>query len=251
MKKIVLIGCNGILGKYFFRKLKKKSKILVAADIDVKKNIKSKKFYKSKLNVENEEEVKLFFEEILKKFGKFDVLINNAALTSERIKKISKSKNIKENFDKEIWDKTNNVNLGGTFLAIKYFIKLHGDKKINQKIINMGSIYGSFSPHHSIYTNQKFYSSLSYSASKSGIIGLTKWLAASLANKNTTCNMITPGGVFNKQNKKFTSEYSKLLPINKMARESDVYGLLKFLISNDSNYITGQNIFVDGGFSIW
>ena len=82
----------------------------------------------------------------------------------------------------------------------------------------MGSIYGSFSPHHHLYTNQKFYSSLSYSASKSGLIGLTKWMAADLAKKNTTCNMITPGGVFNKQNKKFVREYSKLLPINKMAK---------------------------------
>ena len=251
MKKIILIGCSGILGKYFLKQLKKSSKVLVAADIDVKKNIKSKKFCKLKLNVENEEDVKLFFEEIFRKFNKFDVLINNAALTSEGIKKISKNKNLKENFDKDIWDKTNNINLRGTFLSIKHFIGLHGDKKIKQKIINVGSIYGSFSPHHHLYTNQKFYSSASYSASKSGLIGLTKWMAADLAKKNTTCNMITPGGVFNKQNKKFVREYSKLLPLNKMAKESDIYGLLKFLISNDSNYITGQNIFVDGGFSIW
>ena len=115
----------------------------------------------------------------------------------------------------------------------------------------MGSIYGSLSPHHEIYKNQKFYSSISYSASKSGIIGLTKWLATSLAKHNTTCNMITSGGVFNKQNKRFVNKYSKLLPLNKMAKESDIFGLLKFLISEDSNYITGQNIFVDGGFSIW
>ena len=63
--------------------------------------------------------------------------------------------------------------------------------------------------------------------------------------------MITSGGVFNKQNKRFVNKYSKLLPLNKMAKESDIFGLLKFLISEDSNYITGQNIFVDGGFSIW
>ena len=56
----------------------------------------------------------------------------------------------------------------------------------------MGSIYGSVSPHHHIYKNQNFYSSISYSASKSGIIGLTKWLATTLAKHNTTCNMITP-----------------------------------------------------------
>ena len=250
MKKIILIGCSGILGKYFLKQLKKNSKVLVAADIDVKKNLTTRSFYKKKLNIENEKDVKNFFQDILKKFGKFDVLINNAALTSERIKKISKTKNYSENFDKVVWDKTTSINLGGTFLTCKYFIKNHNYKK-NQKIINMGSIYGSLSPHHDIYKKQNFYSSISYSASKSGIIGLTRWLATSLAKKNTTCNMITPGGVFNKQNKIFVKEYSKLLPLKKMAKESDVYGLLKFLINDESNYITGQNIFVDGGFSIW
>ncbi len=249
-KKIILIGCSGVLGKYFLKELKKTSKFLVAADLDVKKSLKSDRFYKTKLDVEDEENVKNFFKEILKKFGKFDVLINNAALTSERAQKISKGRNNKENFNKLIWDKTTSVNLGGTFLATKYFIKTQKTKK-NQKIINMGSIYGSLSPHHHIYKNQNFYSSISYSASKSGIIGLTKWLATTLAKHNTTCNMITPGGVFNKQNKKFVREYSKLLPLKKMASQSDVFGLLKFLISNESNYITGQNIFVDGGFSIW
>ena len=115
----------------------------------------------------------------------------------------------------------------------------------------MGSIYGSVSPHHKIYKNQKFFSSLAYTSSKSGIIGLTKWLAVSLANDNTTCNMMTPSGVYNKQNKKFLKDYSKLLPFKRMAKQSEIFGLLKFLTSKDSDYITGQNIFVDGGFTIW
>lgn len=250
MKKIILIGCSGVLGKYFLKELKKNSYVLAAADIKIKKNFSSKKLFFSKINIENENEIENFLKIIKKKYGNFDILINNAALTSEGIQKISKNKKARENFNTMIWDKTNNVNLRGAFLACKHFIKIHNNKN-KQKIINMGSIYGSVSPHHDIYKKQKFFSSLAYSASKSGIIGLTKWLGASLAKDNTTCNMITPAGVYHKQNKKFLKDYSKLLPFKRMAKASEVFGVLKFLINEESNYVTGQNIFVDGGFSIW
>ena len=63
--------------------------------------------------------------------------------------------------------------------------------------------------------------------------------------------MMSPSGVYNKHNKKFLKDYSKLLPFNRMAKQSEIFGLLRFLTSKDSDYITGQNIFVDGGFTIW
>ena len=251
MKKIILIGCEGVLGRYYKNKLKKITKKLIVADIKIKKDIIKKNFFQKKLNLENENEVDNFFKEILMKYGKFDILINNAALTTDGIQIIIKRKYYSEDFDTFVWDKTNSINLRGTFLSCKYFIKYHHLKNKDQKIINVGSIYGSVSPHHQIYKKQKFFSSLAYASSKSGIIGLTKWLSASLAEENTTCNMISPAGVYNKQNKEFLKDYSKLLPIKRMASPKEVYGLLKFLISDDSNYVNGQNLFVDGGFTAW
>ena len=251
MKKIILIGCKGVLGKFYVKELLKLSKILIVADIKIKNDLKNKKLIQKKLNVENEIEIKEFFKNLNLKYGKFDILINNAALTSEGIQRLIKKNYHREDFDTFVWDKTNNINLRGTFLACKHFIKYHNSKKINQKIINVGSIYGSVSPHHEIYKGQKFFSSLAYTSSKSGIIGLTKWLAAALADDKTTCNMMTPSVVYNNQNKKFLKDYSKLLPVKRMAKQTEIFGLLKFLISKDSDYITGQNIFVDGGFTIW
>ena len=252
MKKIILIGSEGVLGKHYSKELLKISKKLVVADIKIKKTFNKKnRFIGKKLDIENEEEIEFFFKNLLKTQGKFDILINNAALTTEGVQKIVKKKYIREDFDTRIWDKTNAINLRGTFLACKHFLKYHNDKKINQKIVNIGSIYGSVGPHHEIYKNQNFFTSLAYAASKSGIIGLTKWLATSLAEQNTTCNMITPSGVFNKQNKKFLSSYRKLLPFKRMANQSEIYGLLKFLVSKESDYVTGQNLFVDGGFTSW
>mgnify|MGYP001347876063 FL=1 len=251
MKKIILIGSEGGLGKYYTKNLIKFNKILVVADIKIKKNLRKGKLVKRKLNIENEEEVKSFFNEISRLYGKFDVLINNAGLTNDGIQKIKKKKYYKEDFDSEVWDKTINVNLKGTFLACKYFLRFHNQKKINQKIINTGSIYGSLSPHHEIYKNQKFFTSLAYSASKSGLIGLTKWIAAKYSKNKFTCNMLSPSGVASNQNKSFLKKYIQLLPIGRMATKSEIYGLLKFLISEESNYINGQDILIDGGFSTW
>lgn len=252
MKKIILIGCEGVLGKYYSNEILKISKKLVVADIKINKNTQSNnKLIKKKLNIENENEIEFFFKDLFKLYGKFDILINNAALTTEGVQKIVKRKYTEEDFDTNIWDKTNAINLRGTFLACKHFLKYHNDKKLKQKIINVGTIYGSVGPHHEIYKNQNFFSSLAYASSKSGIIGMTKWLATALAEQNTTCNMMTPSGVLNKQNRKFLKDYSKLLPFKRMAHQSEIYGLLKFLISDKSNYITGQNLFVDGGFTSW
>ncbi len=169
MKKIILIGCKGILGRFYLKELYKLSKILVVADIKITKDLKNKKLIQKRLNLENENEIKSFFKDVSIKYGKFDILINNAALTTEGIQKIKNQKYHDEDFDTKIWDKTNNINLRGTFLSCKHFIKYHNNKKINQKIINVGSIYGSVSPHHNIYKNQKFFSSLAYASSKSAL----------------------------------------------------------------------------------
>jgi NAD(P)-dependent dehydrogenase (short-subunit alcohol dehydrogenase family) len=251
MRKIILIGSEGSLGKFYSKNLIKFCKILVLADIKIRKNSKKGKVIRQKLDIENEEEVKNFFKILSLKYGKFDILINNAGLTADGIRIFKKKNYNKEDFDSRIWDKTNNINLKGSFLSCKYFIQFHLSKKINQKIINTGSIYGSLSPHHEIYKNQNFFTSLAYTASKSGLIGLTKWIAAKYAKDKVTCNMLSPSGVFNNQNKIFLKEYAKLLPIGRMATKSEIYGLLKFLVSADSNYVNGQDILIDGGFSTW
>jgi len=135
MKKIILIGCKGVLGKFYVKELLKLSKILIVADIKIKNDLKNKKLIQKKLNVENEIEIKEFFKNLNLKYGKFDILINNAALTSEGIQGLIKKNYHREDFDTFVWDKTNNINLRGTFLACKHFIKYHNSKKINQKII--------------------------------------------------------------------------------------------------------------------
>jgi NAD(P)-dependent dehydrogenase (short-subunit alcohol dehydrogenase family) len=249
MKKIILIGGSGVLGKYFAEKLSLNNELHVA-DIGLKKKKITRNRYNYFLDILNEKKINEFFKKIKVEHGTFDILINNAAFTTEMASKFTKL-NKKDYFSTKIWENTVNTNLRGPFLACKYFLKYHHNKNIDQRVINIGTIYGIYSPHHHIYTHQKFFSSISYTASKAGLIGMTKWLATKFAQEKTNFNMVSPAGVFNNHNKKFLKDYTNLIPKKIMASEKQIYSAIEFLISNDADYVIGQNIIVDGGFSAW
>ena len=249
MKKIILIGGKGILGKYYAKKLYLKNKVFVA-DIGLKNKKQSKNRQDNYLDILDENIVKQYFREIKRKFGEIDILINNAAFTTEMALKDFNIKN-KDYFSTKIWDQTINTNLKGSFLACKYFIKYHHNKKKDQRVINVGTIYGLHGPHHKNYDDQKFFSSISYSSSKAGLVGMTRWLATKYALENTAFNLISPGGVYNNHNNKFLKNYTNMIPKRKMANEKQIYSAIEFLISRNADYVIGQDIFVDGGFSAW
>ncbi len=248
MKKICLIGGSGILGRYYASQLSKEYEIHVA-DIGLKDKKKSSSFYTYHLDLQSEAKIKNFFEKNKKR--RFDILINNAAFTTEMAMKIQDTKQKSDFFSSEIFDKTINVNLKGIFLCCKYFIKFHHNKSIDQRVINVGTIYSMHSPHHEIYNNESFFSSISYSASKAGVVGMTKWLATKFAEENTNFNIISPAGVFNNHSSDFVNKYVKLIPKKKMATQKQIYAAIKFLISKDADYVVGQNLYIDGGFTSW
>jgi NAD(P)-dependent dehydrogenase (short-subunit alcohol dehydrogenase family) len=245
MKKICLIGGSGLLGSYFVKQLSLKYELHVA-DIGLKNSKRSRKLFTHYLDLNNEKSVEEFFFKNKKK--PFDILINNSAFTTEMAKKKNTSKDI---FSSEMFDKTIQTNLKGIFLCCKNFIKYHHKKNIDQRVINISTIYALYGPHHAIYKNENFFSSLSYSASKAGIVGMTKWLATKYAIENTNFNIVSPAGVINNQNKRFLKKYSELIPKKKMATQKQIFSAIEFLISKNSDYVVGQDIFVDGGFSAW
>jgi NAD(P)-dependent dehydrogenase (short-subunit alcohol dehydrogenase family) len=249
MKNILLIGSKGILGSYFSKKLKKNN-FLHTADLN-NVNYRSKTYNTYKIDISKESEVEILFKSIKSTHGKLDVLINAAAFTTEMMQKSKFKIKNKDFFNSEIWNLTINTNLNGVFYACKYFIKYHHTKKKDQRIISFSSIYGNFSPHHNIYKKEKFFSSISYTATKSGILGLNKWLSTKYAKEQSFFNTVSPGGVLNKHNNRFKKNYCNLVPINKMANPTQIYSVINFLISKDADYVVGENINVDGGFSAW
>lgn len=244
---LILIGGNGLLGSYYLQKFIKKRYNVIVLDIN-NSNIKKFKNYKFiKCDVSNSIELRKKIQYTIKLLKKVDVLINNAAFTSE----LALKNNIKfDNDNLDLWQKNLDVNLTSQFISCNEVIKNMINYK-SGKIINVSSLYGHISPNHNLYINEDFFTLAAYTASKAGVIGLTKWLASKYAGDGIVINSISPGGVFNFQSDTFVNKYESLNPSKKMANPEDIYKVISFLISNKSNYVIGQNLKVDGGHSIW
>jgi NAD(P)-dependent dehydrogenase (short-subunit alcohol dehydrogenase family) len=117
-------------------------------------------------------------------------------------------------------------------------------------IVNIASIYGSHGPDWSLYAGTTMSNPAAYGASKGGVIQLTRWLATTLA-PGIRVNAISPGGIFRNQPHEFVQRYESRTPMGRMAREDDFRGVVAFLASDLSAYVTGQNLMVDGGWGIW
>ena len=185
-------------------------------------------------DVSDFEDAKNMVERIIEKFGKIDVLVNNAGITKDML--IMRMK--KEDFEDVI-----NINLIGTFNVTKNVIP-YMMKQRRGKIINLSSVVGISG--NAGQTN--------YSASKAGIIGFTKSLAKELGSRNILVNAVAPGFIetdmTNILKDEVKEEISKNIPLKRTGTVNDVANVIKFLASDDSSYITGQVINIDGGMQI-
>ena len=123
-------------------------------------------------------------------------------------------------------------------------------QKNGGNIINISSDLGVIAPNQKIYKKIGYKKPVTYSVTKHGIIGLTKY-TATYWPKKVRCNSISPGGMANGQNKLFLNEVKKLIPLGRLAKKNEFNSLILFLASNASSYITGSNIIIDGGRTSW
>ncbi len=186
--------------------------------------------------------------ELLISYGRpLDILVNNAAFVGT-----SGLQGWAESFGDqriETWRKAIEVNLIAVFELCQGLFPLLKQSD-SASIINIGSIYGICGPDWSLYEGTTMANPAAYAASKGGLIQLTRWLATTLAPK-VRANAISPGGVWRNQPKSFVAKYSARTPLGRMATEEDLVGVIALLASDLSSYITGQNLVVDGGWSVW
>jgi NAD(P)-dependent dehydrogenase (short-subunit alcohol dehydrogenase family) len=204
-------------------------------------------------NVSAPESVADATKEVMGEFGQVDVLFNNAASKSSDLDAFFASF---EEYSLEEWRKVMSVNLDGVFLMAQAF----GNEMVKAgrggSIIQTASIYGHVAPDQRIYEGSEYEgrainTPAVYSASKAGVIGLTKYLASYWGDKDIRVNTLTPGGVESGQNEEFKKRYSARTPLGRMADADDMVGAAVYLASDASRYVTGQNIIVDGGLSCW
>ncbi|MBT7557622.1 SDR family oxidoreductase [Candidatus Woesearchaeota archaeon] len=185
-------------------------------------------------------------KEVIKSNVNLDILVNNAAFVGE-----SNLEGWVEEFNKQsvtTWNRALEVNLTAPFHLCQAFTPLL-KKNATGSIINIASIYGTNAPDYSLYKGTSMGNPAGYSASKGGLIQLTRWLSTTIS-PNVRVNAISPGGVFRNQPHKFVERYEKNTPLGRMATEEDFKGIIAYLSSDLSAYVTGQNFFIDGGWTV-
>lgn len=256
----LITGASGLLGYEHAKALLEVNANVIITDIKMKtleKNLKKlrksyplKNIIKQRLDVTKENSV-LRCKKYLDKKGIFvSILINNASYNPSNEKLKSK---LFENYNLKSWRKEIDVGLTGAFICSKVFG--NGMAKKNKGVIlNISSDLSVISPDHRLYNKGskiKNAKPVTYSVAKTGLIGLTRYLATYWSNKNIRCNAISPGGVFNGHNKNFVTKIKKLIPMGRMAKKDEYRSAVQFLCSDASSYLTGQNLVIDGGRSIW
>ncbi len=237
MKIAVLTGASGQLGQSFLDTLSKNDYCIYAIDLNIECIVESQNIKPIKLDITDENRVHEFYNSL----DKIDLLINNAGI------------GVFTPFEQRTaieFMQVMNVNLLGTFLMSQAAIKLMKNQN-NGKIINIGSIYGQVSSDERIYGDSGRNNSEVYSATKAGVIHMTKYMATHFGKYNIQTNCISPGGIINNQSEDFVNNYEYKNPMGRMGRPEDIQSALEYLISEGTTYTNGQNITVDGGFVAW
>jgi len=244
-KVIVVTGGSGLIGKGLVNSIAENDGIVMVADIinNFKLPINERiKFIKTDINLKDT--IIKMIEKIVKEYGKIDGLINCA---------YPKNKNYGRKFEDVTYEdfcENLRIHAGGYFLITQQIAQVM-IKQNYGNIVNFGSIYGFAAPRFEIYEDTEMTSPVEYAAIKGAIINLTRYLASYLGKNNIRVNCISPGGVYDHQPEIFVNKYlQKVLIEKRMANVDDLTGAVLFLLSDVSKYITGQNIVVDGGWSL-
>ena len=235
-KNIILTGATGGIGASIADTLINLKSNLIVTGTNEKKleELKHKhpKIISIKQDISAHDELEGFIDKCSQELGdKIDVLINNAGITKD---------NLTIRMNKDEWDKVIDINLTSTFLLTKHTIKKMLKKKTG-KIINITSVVG-----HTGNLGQ-----VNYSASKGGILSMSKSLSLEYAKKNITVNCIAPGFIETAMtaeiNEEYKSQLKSKIPLDKFGSPQDIANCAAFLCSDLSNYITGETIHVNGG----
>lgn len=255
---VIITGATGKLGHSYAKTFLELGSKVVGLDLlnsessDLLKLNYPNSYIFCKADVTKKDTLIEAFRDIEKIFGIPTVLINNAAIDSPPSSPLEENGPFEE-YPESSWDRVVEVNLKGVYLCCQVFGSAMA-KVNNGSIINISSIYGVISPDQSIYKYRRdrgevFFKPVAYSASKSGILNLTRYLSVYWAKQNVRVNTLTIAGVFNDQEKEFIDSYCDRIPIGRMAGINEYNGALVFLASKSASYMTGSNLIIDGGWT--
>lgn len=266
-KVCVITGGAGLLGQKHAEAVIEGEGIPILLDISqealnnaqmrLKRQYPSAEIGVYRVDITKQSELERVRDELVKKYGRIDILINNAANNPKVEDKGDNFGNIRfDNFPLEIWNADILVGLTGAFLCAKVFGMVMEQSK-SGVLLNISSDLGIIAPDQRIYRKEGLEEAeqtikpVTYSVIKHGLLGLTKYLATYWADKGIRVNAVCPGGIYNGQDEQFLAKLTSLIPMGRMADKDEYKATVLYLISDASSYMTGSTIIVDGGRTCW
>jgi len=261
----IITGGTGLLGQQHAEAIARAGGIPVMADIRITGVDPQSREWQERFggqacafqtDITDPESVKKLLEAVLAKFGRVDILINNAANNPKMENKADVEFSRLEFFPLEQWDADLNVGLKGAFLCSQVI----GSEMARRKqgvIVNVASDLAVIAPDQRLYRkpglpeDKQPVKPVTYSVVKTGLVGLTRYLATYWADSGIRVNAISPGGVYNNQPEDFVERLARLIPLGRMANANEYQAAILFLCSDASSYMTGNNLVIDGGRSSW
>ena len=264
-KKIVITGAAGLLGMQHAHAVLKEGGEVARLDINIDRleifrnsctSNEQDRIHNYNCDITNENQLRSVANQICRDMGPPTGLVNNAAI-NPAVEAGIKNFTRLENLSVESWNRELKVGLTGAMLCSKIFGTIMVENLIAGSLVHIASDHGIIAPNQNLYSvegvdpkNQPV-KPITYSVVKHGIIGLSRYLSTYWNSYGIRSNSICPGGVKNNQNSEFLERFNKLVPLGRLAEPEEYRGALVFLLSDESSYMTGSNLVIDGGRSVW
>jgi NAD(P)-dependent dehydrogenase (short-subunit alcohol dehydrogenase family) len=238
-KIIIVTGGSGLLGVEIINEISSKGGIALNADVNVETDLDNRSV---NCDVTSAVSIRNMVELVMKRYGKIDGLVNNAY--PRTVDWGNKFEDVKF----ESWKINVDMQLNSIFILSQMVLSIMKSQNFGS-IVNIASIYGNLGPDFTIYNNTNMTMPAAYSAIKGGVINFTKYLASYFGKYNIRINCVSPGGIYNNQLSTFVNNYIEKVPMRRMGTPKDIAPSVSFLLSDNSSYITGHNLIIDGGWS--
>jgi NAD(P)-dependent dehydrogenase (short-subunit alcohol dehydrogenase family) len=238
-KIIVVTGGSGLIGRSIIKNIVSNGAIAINAEINVIDNLDEGIV---NCDVTDVDSVKKCIEKVLEKYNVIDGWVNNAyPRTADWGTKF-------EDIPLTSWQKNVDLQLNSLFICSQEILRIMKNQQFGS-IVNISSIYGTVGPDFTIYEGTNMTMPAAYSAIKGGIVNFTRYLASYYGPYGIRVNCVSPGGILDQQDDLFVKQYEKKVPMRRMGLPEDIAPSISFFLSDETKYITGQNLIIDGGWT--